>query len=55
MEAESQEEFDVLASEYGAGKVVGIHSWLDHDDEEITSGTCMGIVPFLMIISTIIQ
>ena len=38
MEAESQEEFDALASEYGAGKVVGIYSWLDHDDEELTSG-----------------
>jgi len=38
MEAESQEEFDALALEFGAGKVVGIISWLDHDDEEITSG-----------------
>ena len=38
MEAESQEEFDALASEYGPGKVVGIYSWLDHDDEELTSG-----------------
>lgn len=38
MEAESQEELDALASEYGAGKVVGIYSWLDHDDEELTSG-----------------
>ena len=38
MEAESQEEFEALALEFGAGKVVGIISWLDHDDEEITSG-----------------
>ena len=55
IEAESQEEFDAFVLEFGAGKVVGIYSWLDHDDEEITSGTCLGIVPFLMIISTIIQ
>ena len=38
MEAESQEEFDAFVSEFGAGKVVGILSWLDHDDEELTSG-----------------
>jgi hypothetical protein len=38
MEAESQEEFDALALEFGAGKVVGIISWLDHDDEQISSG-----------------
>lgn len=38
MEAESEEEFDALVSEYGAGKVVGIYSWLDHDEVEITSG-----------------
>ena len=38
MEAESQEEFEALALEFGAGKVVGIISWLDHDDEQISSG-----------------
>ena len=38
MEAESQEEFDVLVEEFGPGKVVGIYSWVDHDEEDITSG-----------------
>ncbi|MAJ50408.1 MAG: hypothetical protein CMB82_02185 [Flammeovirgaceae bacterium] len=46
MEAESEEEFDALAEEYGSGEVVGIFSWLDHDEEEITSGEYIGGTQF---------
>ena len=42
MEAESQEEFEALAEEYGPGNVIGIFSWLDHDDEELSSGEYVG-------------
>ncbi len=42
LEAESQEEFDAFAEEFGPGKVIGIFSWLDHDEEDITSGEYKG-------------
>ncbi len=42
MEAESQEEFEALVEEFGPGKVVGIFSWMDHDEEDITSGEYKG-------------
>ena len=42
MEAESQEEFEALAEEYGPGNVIGIFSWIDHDDEELSSGEYVG-------------
>ena len=42
MEAESQEEFERLAEEYGPGNVIGIFSWLDHDEEELSSGEYVG-------------
>ena len=42
MEAESQEEFEALAEEYGPGNVVAIFSWLDHNEEALSSGEYVG-------------